>query len=64
MDRVWINFFRDKDIPHKIGSLVEEEQLKGLAEKFTTYFNGTFQCDIGHEVSKNKNFSDTIYTQG
>jgi hypothetical protein len=34
----------------KIGNRHEENQLKQLAEKFVTYFSGTFQCNVGHQV--------------
>lgn len=34
----------------KIGNRTEEERLKKLAEKFVTYFSGTFQCNVGQEV--------------
>ena len=30
----------------------DEETLKQVAEKFVKHYGGTFQCDIGHRVSK------------
>lgn len=34
----------------KLGNRKSEEKLRKLAEKFVTYFGGTFQCDVGQEV--------------
>jgi len=38
------------DFRKNIGNRIEEEKLKKLAEKFVTYFGGTFQCNVGHQV--------------
>lgn len=35
----------------KIGNHHGEEKLKKLADKFVTYFGGTFQCNVGHQVT-------------
>lgn len=40
-----MNEFREK-----LGKRSQEEKLKKLAEKFVTYFGGTFQCNVGHQV--------------
>jgi hypothetical protein len=34
----------------KLGNRLGEDQLKKLADKFVTYFSGTFQCNVGHQV--------------
>jgi hypothetical protein len=34
----------------KLGNRLDEDQLKKLADKFVTYFSGTFQCNVGHQV--------------
>ena len=34
----------------KLGNRTGENQLKKLADKFVTYFSGTFQCNVGHQV--------------
>ncbi|CAF1253530.1 unnamed protein product [Rotaria sp. Silwood1] len=48
---LWLNVNTQKinNFRNKIGSYIEEEKLKNLAEKFIIYFNGTFQCNIGHQ---------------
>ncbi len=43
-------FDRINNFQKKIGNRHEENQLKQLAEKFVTYFSGTFQCNVGHQV--------------
>lgn len=40
------------DFRKKIGNHIGEEKLKELAEKFVTYFSGTFQCNVGHQVMR------------
>jgi len=42
------------DFRKKIGNRMNEEKLKKLAEKFVTYFSGTFQCNVGHQVIRCK----------
>jgi hypothetical protein len=48
------------DLPKKIGSHIEEEKLKKLADKFVTYFSGTFQCNVGHQVIIRTSFNIPI----
>jgi hypothetical protein len=46
------DLYRMDEFRNKIGSRTGEERLKKLAEKFVTYFSGTFQCNVGHQVMK------------
>lgn len=39
---------------------IEENKLKELAEKFVTYFSGTFRCDLGYTVSSSSSSSSHI----
>jgi len=48
------------DFRNKIGNRTGEEKLKKVAEKFVTYFSGTFQCNIGHQVIRYKTYSNLI----
>jgi hypothetical protein len=52
------------DLRKKLGNQAGEEKLKKLAEKFVTYFSGTFQCNVGHQVMRYKstlNSSSTFF---
>ena len=45
-------FYRMDGSKENIEKYTSEEKLKKLAEKFVTYFGGTFQCNIGQNVSR------------
>jgi len=45
----------------KLGNRKSEEILQKLAEKFVTYFGGTFQCDVGQEVIRFRTFCFCLF---
>lgn len=59
LKQLFLNQYRSDGFRKNIGSSsIGEDKLKKLAEKFVTYFGGTFQCNVGHQVIRIKRDSN------